>query len=138
MNRSAFGKVSPDGYRAVREVEQYLHGVLDPVLLELVKVRASLMNGCAFCLDMHIAKLNELNVPQRKINLIGVWHETDWFSAEEQAALALTEEVTDIVGGVTDVTWDQAVAVFGEKGTVDLVLAIGAINVWNRIQIATQ
>ncbi|MGB3414479.1 MAG: carboxymuconolactone decarboxylase family protein, partial [Microbacteriaceae bacterium] len=118
--------------------EAYLSAALDPVIHEIVKVRASLINGCAYCLDMHITKLVELDVPQRKINMIATWRETSFFSASERAALALTEEVTEIGGGVYDETWQDALDLFGEKGVSDLVLAITQINVWNRIQIATE
>ncbi|SES05779.1 alkylhydroperoxidase AhpD family core domain-containing protein [Propionibacterium cyclohexanicum] len=138
MSRLAINKQSPEGYKAVGAFEAYVQKNVDHVLLDLVKLRASQLNGCAFCVDMHSSDLQKNGVPVRKIFAVAAWKEAPFFSDKERAALALTEEVTLVSEqGVTDQTWDEASKYFSDKELSDLVLAIAAINVWNRIGVST-
>lgn len=137
MSRLAINKHAPDGYKAVAGLDQYLQQNLDHVLLDLVKLRASQLNGCAFCVDLHSTDLEKLGVPVRKIYAVCAWEETDFFTPAERAALALTEQVTLIASGVDEQTWQDAAALFSERELSDLILAIGLINLWNRIGVST-
>ena len=111
MPRLAINEHAPEGYRAVAKPDAYVQQNLDPVLLDLVKLRASQLNGCAFCIDMHAADLERQGVPTRKIHGVTAWAETSFFDARERAALALTEEITRLAGGVDGAVWAQAAAV---------------------------
>jgi AhpD family alkylhydroperoxidase len=131
--------VDPDAYKPVLGLEKYVHsGNLDERLLALVKIRASQINHCAWCLDMHLAEARKAGVEQRQLDLIAAWREAPaLFSAREQAALAFTEQVTLISqDGVSDDVWGELSAVFDEQETVVLLMAIAAINVWNRMNVA--
>lgn len=138
MTRLAINTHSPEGYRAVAALDTYLTRSLDPVLLDLVKLRASQLNGCAYCVDMHSIALEGHRVPSRKIHAVSTWRETSFFTPTERVALALTERITRITDGVEDGLWGEAVAIFTERELADLVLAIGTINLWNRIGVATR
>lgn len=137
MQRLAVNRHAPEGYQAVAALDGYVRRNLDHVLLDLVKLRASQLNGCAFCVDLHATDLEKAGVPTRKIFAVSVWRETSLFNETERAALALTEQITRIADGVDDPTWQAAAAVFTERQLADLVLAIGTINLWNRIGVST-
>lgn len=137
MTRLAINKHAPEGYKAIAQLDGYVRRNLDHELLDLVKLRASQINGCAFCIDLHATDLERQGVPTRKIYAVNAWKETNFFTATERAALALTDQITRITGGVDDDTWQVAAAVFPERELSDLVLAIGTINLWNRIGIST-
>lgn len=129
----------PDAYKAVVGVEMYVHSRdLDPTLLHLIKIRASQINRCAWCLDMHYAEATNDGMDARKLNLIPAWHEAPaYFDAKEQAVLALTEQVTLISEqGVTDDVWSKVTELFDDAEIVVLLTAIGAINMWNRFNVA--
>ena len=115
-------------------------GTLDERLLALVKIRASQINHCAWCLDMHVAEARKEGVEQRQIDLIAAWREAPMlFSEREQAALAFTEQVTLISqDGVSDAVWGGVTAAFGEQEVVYLLMAIAAINVWNRMNVTVR
>ena len=133
-------RVDPNAQQAVAAMERYVRGSgLDPRLYELVKIRASQLNGCAFCLDMHNRDARAAGEDQRRLDVLSAWREAPaLFTASEQAALALTEAVTRIGdAGVPDPVWDDVAAHFGEAGIVQLLMAIATINVWNRLAIAT-
>ena len=137
--RMSIRDVDPNAYKAVLGLERYVHsGNLDEGLLSLVKIRASQINHCAWCLDMHVAEARKEGVEQRQIDLIAAWREAPaLFSAREQAALAFTEQVTLISqDGVSDGVWDDVTSAFDEKEIVLLLMAIAAINVWNRMNVA--
>ncbi|MGN6868815.1 MAG: carboxymuconolactone decarboxylase family protein [Solirubrobacteraceae bacterium] len=137
--RMSIRDVDPNAYKAVLGLERYVHsGNLDEGLLSLVKIRASQINHCAWCLDMHVAEARKEGVEQRQIDLIAAWREAPaLFSAREQAALAFTEQVTLISqDGVSDDVWDDVTSAFDEKEIVLLLMAIAAINVWNRMNVA--
>lgn len=111
---------------------------VDPVLHELLKIRVSQINGCAFCLDMHAKDLLKLGDYQEHILLLSVWREAPVFTEKERAALALAEAVTKISeNGVPEAIYKQAREYFAEKEYMDLILAINTINCWNRIAIST-
>ncbi|HET6867558.1 MAG TPA: carboxymuconolactone decarboxylase family protein [Solirubrobacteraceae bacterium] len=137
--RMSIRDVDPNAYKAVLGLERYVHaGNLDEGLLALVKIRASQINHCAWCLDMHVAEARKEGVEQRQIDLIAAWREAPaLFSAREQAALAFTEQVTLISqDGVSDDVWDDVTSAFDEKEIVLLLMAIATINVWNRMNVA--
>lgn len=130
----------PKAYQPMFALEKYIHaGSLGEALLALVKLRASQINGCAFCLDMHGREARVAGVAQRQIDVLPGWHEApSLYSARERAAIALTEQVTLISqGGVSDAVWAQVGAEFSPQETVELLMAICAINTWNRIAITT-
>jgi AhpD family alkylhydroperoxidase len=101
-------------------------------LLELIKLRASQINGCAFCVQHHILESERLGISADKLNLVVVWREAPLFSARERAALAWTEALTLLPGGVSDEVYAEAAAEFSEKELLYLTSAIASINVWNR------
>lgn len=132
--------VDKNAYAPLLALEKYVHsGTLGEDLLALVKIRASQLNGCAFCLDMHAAEARKAGVDQRKLDVIAGWHEApQLYSDRERAALALTEEVTQIGRhGVSDPVWAGAREQFSEAESVTLLMAICAINTWNRLAVAT-
>lgn len=138
MTRLDIAHRAPEGYRATLQLDAYVRRQLDPELLDLVKLRASQLNGCAFCVDMHATDLEQLGVASRKIYAVSAWSEAGFFSGRERAALALTEQITHLSGGVDDPTWQAAAAEFSDRELSDLVLAIGTINLQNRIGVSTR
>ena len=132
--------VDPEAYKPMFAMEKYIHaGSLGEALLALVKIRASQINGCAWCLDMHNKEAREAKVPQRKLDVLAGWSEAPaLYTERERAAIALTEEVTMIsAAGVSDAVWDKATESFPDNEIVQLLMAIAAINVWNRLAIST-
>lgn len=128
-------ELAPEGLGAVMALENHVRGAIDHDLLELVKLRASVLNDCAYCVDMHGTDALAAGEEPRRVLAVAAWPESPFFTDEERAALALTDAVTRLDGGVDDTTWSGAVAAFGEAGTVELLLAIATINVWNRIAV---
>ncbi|MCA1453857.1 carboxymuconolactone decarboxylase family protein [Bradyrhizobium sp. BRP22] len=132
-----FQKLAPDVYDAVRALGQMAAKAgLDKQLLELVKLRASQINGCAFCVQFHILQAESLGIPADKLNLVVVWREAPQFSSRDRAALAWTEALTKPGDGVSDEVYDEARAEFSEQELSYLTSAIAAINVWNRYGVA--
>lgn len=129
----------PAGYRAMQALETAIaRSGLDPGLLELVRTRASQLNSCAFCLDMHAqAAVARGEDPLRLVQL-GAWRESAGYTATERTALALTEEVTRCADGVSTETLDAAREHFTPSELAQLVYAIAVINVWNRLAVADQ
>jgi len=132
-----FKALAPDAYDAVFA----LSGVaakagIDKQLLELIKLRASQINGCAFCVQYHILQGERLGISVDKLNLVVVWREAPLFSARERAALAWTEALTLLTAGVSDEVYAQASAEFSEQELAYLTSAIASINVWNRFGVA--
>jgi AhpD family alkylhydroperoxidase len=109
---------------------------IDKQLLELIKLRASQINGCAFCVQFHILQGERLGIAADKLNLVVVWREVALFSARERAALAWTEALTLLTEGVSDEVYAEACAAFSEQELAYLSSAIAAINVWNRLGVA--
>lgn len=140
QQRLSIQTVDPESYKPMFAMEKYIHtGSLGEALLALVKIRASQINGCAWCLDMHNKEAREAKVPQRKLDVLAGWSEASGlYTQRERAAIALTEEMTMIsAGGVSDAVWDKATESFPETEIVHLLMAIAAINVWNRLAIST-
>src|SRR4029078_6700092 len=132
-----FMALTPDAYAAVLALGQVAAKAgMDKQLLELVKLRASQMNGCAFCVEHHILLRQTLGVPADKLKLVVVWREAPQFTARERAALAWTEALTLLDGGVSNEVYAQASAEFSEKELAFLTSAIASINVWNRFGVA--
>jgi AhpD family alkylhydroperoxidase len=128
-----FRTLAPDAFETVLALGQLAAKAgIDKQLLELVKLRASQINGCAFCVQHHVLLGERLGVPADKLNLVVVWRETPLFSARERAALAWTEALTLLPGGVGDEVFAEASAEFSEKELMYLTSAIASINVWNR------
>ena len=131
-------KVAPDAYKAMLGLETYLHECgLEEMLLHLVRLRASQVNGCAFCLDMHWKDLRAMGESEQRLYSLDAWRECPYYTERERAALAWTEAVTLVtVGHVADSVYEEVRPHFTEKELADLTLAIGAINAWNRLGIA--
>ncbi len=131
-------KTAPDAYKAMYGLGKYLGTTqLTPTQTHLIEIRASQLNGCAFCLNMHTRAARQHGETEQRIYVLNAWRETTLFTAEEQALLALTEEVTLIQHGVSDATYQQAVAALGETLVAQAIIMIVTINAWNRIAIAT-
>src|SRR6202051_4954686 len=132
-----FMAMAPDAYEIVKALGQAAAKAgIDKQLLELIKLRASQINGCAFCVQFHILQSEGLGISVDKLNLVVVWRETPLFSSRERAALAWTEALTLLSGGVSDEVYAQAMAEFSEKELTYLTSAIASINVWNRFGVA--
>ena len=132
-----FQSLAPDAFSAVRALSAIaVKAGLDEQLIELIKIRASQINGCAFCLQYHILQSEALGMPEDKINLVAVWRETPQFSPRERAALAWTEALTVLPNGVSDELFALASAEFSEKELMYLTSAVAAINTWNRFGAA--
>ncbi len=112
---------------------------LDHALRLLIEIRASQINGCAFCIDMHWKDARAAGESEERLYMLSAWRESALYSERERAALGLTEAMTEIAGrGVPDHVWEQAAAAFGEEELGQVVYAITVINAWNRLQITTQ
>ena len=109
---------------------------LDRKLIELAKIRASQINGCAFCLKMHTADARRLGESEERIYLLDAWREAPCYTEIERAALAWTEAVTRLQGGVPDEVFEEARAQLGDEKLANLTAAVAVINAWNRISIA--
>ncbi len=128
-----FMTLAPEAYEAVQALGKVAAAAgIDKQLLELIKLRASQINGCAFCVQYHILQGESLGVPADKLNLVVVWREAPQFSTRERAALAWTEALTLLADGVSDEVYAQATAEFSEKELAYLTSAVASINVWNR------
>ena len=131
-------KVGPGGYKAMLGLEAYIGGCgLEQPLLELVKIRASQIIGCAFCLAMHVDEARKLGETDDRIHMLSVWREAPSYSTRQRAALAWAEAVTLVAAThVPDDVYEEARREFTEKELVDLTYAIMAINAWNRLAVA--
>jgi AhpD family alkylhydroperoxidase len=130
------GGMAP-AYRAMVAFDQAI--TLDPALRELVKLRASVLNGCAFCVDMHTTEAREAGEGDRRLAAVAAWRHAPFFTARERAALALTDAATRLGDeGVPDEIWDEARAHFSPDELGNLVWAIAAINSWNRLAVTLQ
>ena len=134
---SDFQALAPDAYESVLALGGLAAkaGIEKP-LLELIKLRASQINGCTFCVQHHILQAERLGVSVDKLNLVVVWREAPQFSPRERAALAWTEALTLLTGGVSDEVYDQARTEFSDKELTYLTSAVASINVWNRFGVA--
>ena len=132
-----FKKLAPEAFDLVMALGRAAAKAgLDKPLLELIKLRASQINGCAFCVQFHILQGESLGIPIDKLNLVVVWREAPLFSSRERAALAWTEALTLLTQGVSDEVYAQARTEFSEQELTYLTSAIASINVWNRFGVA--
>ena len=136
--RIDYAKAAPAASRAMYGLERYVHGCgLEASLLELVKMRTSQINGCAFCLDMHSKDARAAGETEQRLYLLNAWRETTFFTDRERAALAWTESLTLVSENhVPDGVYQEARQHFSEEELVNLSLAVVAINGWNRLAIA--
>ena len=136
--RLDYKRASPEAWKAMLNTENQVRSSgLEASLLELVKTRASQINGCAWCLDMHTKDARARGETEQRLYLLSAWRECTCYSERERAALAWTEAVTHIaVAGVPDALYEEVRRHFDEKAIVDLTLAIIAINGWNRMNVA--
>lgn len=139
QTRIRIDQVEPTGYKAILGLEKFIESTpLTRTHKDLIKIRASQVNGCAFCIDMHTRDARKAGETEQRIYALNAWRETTFFSEQERAILALTEEVTLISNHVSDETYKLAAAVLEETYLAQVILAIITINAWNRIGIATK
>jgi AhpD family alkylhydroperoxidase len=132
--------LSPGGYRAMLGLEHYLATCgLEKKLLDLIRLRVSQMNGCAYCLDMHWKDLRAIGEAEQRLYSLNAWRECPYYSERERAALIWAEAVTLVTNGhVEDAVYDEVRSQFTEKELADLTLAVATINSWNRLAIAAR
>jgi len=130
-------KASPKGYQALAALEHFVMSCgIERPLLELVKMRASQINGCAYCLDMHSKDARALGETEQRLYLLSVWRESPFYSERERAALEWTEAITLIAGiQIPDDLYERVAKQFNPEELANLTLAIGTINSWNRLSI---
>ncbi|MEO7044341.1 MAG: carboxymuconolactone decarboxylase family protein [Ferruginibacter sp.] len=137
--RFLMGKVQPDAYKALLELNKYVAKTgIDKLQREMIKIRASQINGCAYCVNSHTRDARKLGETEQRIYLMSVWRESpNVFNEEDQCLLAMTEEITLIhQHGLSDELYDKAIALFGEDKTAQIIMAIITINAWNRIGVS--
>lgn len=138
MNRLSMKAVQPAAYQAMGALEKYVNNSdINKLHRELIKIRASQLNGCAYCVDMHIRDARTLGLSEQKAYLISTWREAGAiFTEEEKLLFQLTEEITLIhQDGLSDTTYEKAILTFGEIKTVQILMTIITINAWNRIGV---
>jgi AhpD family alkylhydroperoxidase len=135
LTHQQFMELVPKAYSALRNLNAEVHALgLDPVLVELVKIRASQINGCAFCVQFHLNDARKIGAPAQKLDLLVTWQEADCYSARERAALAWTEALTGPPGpGATDAVYAVVAREFSSQEIAALTMAIGTIGAFNRI-----
>jgi len=138
--RINLNRVSPEVYEAMVTLNAAASKDLDPNLAELIKIRASQMNHCAFCLDMHSSGARKRGISERKLTLLPAWREAEGvYTEQEQAALALTEEMTDLTRQhVCDEVYARAAAAFSDRELGQVIAMALTINAWNRIGVTTR
>ncbi|RAG84099.1 carboxymuconolactone decarboxylase family protein [Streptacidiphilus pinicola] len=138
--RTVWTRVLPEAFQALLALEETGGGALDPTLRELIRMRASGLNGCAYCLDMHAHDAMANGESVQRLVTVSAWEEArHLFTEREQAALALTDAVTRLgEHGVPDAVWEEAATRFDEKELVQVLVSIVTINAWNRLGVATR
>ena len=139
-SRYDYTQAAPGAYKAMLGLEQYLHECgLEISLIHLIKLRASQLNGCAYCLDMHWKDLRAIGENEQRLYSLDAWRECPYYNDRERAALEWTEAVTLITNGhVPDAVYEKVRAFFNDKELSDLTLAVATINAWNRLAIAAR
>lgn len=138
MSRMNLAKVVPQVYEAFQQTERAIRkGPMEPRLRELVKIRTSQLNGCVFCLDMHIHEALTLGENADRIFQLPAWRESELFTGAERAALAYTEAATEAPDEVSDEIWDAVTAAFESEESAQLVAQVAMINLWNRVAAPT-
>ncbi len=136
--RLSMKKVYPEAYKVMAAFDELVgKASFEQWIAEMIRIRSSYINGCAYCVDSHTQDALTLGISPRKIALVPVWREAgEVFSEQEQVILSLTEEVTLIHNkGISDDVYDNCIRLFGEKQTAELIMAIISINAWNRIGV---
>lgn len=135
--RLSFFEAAPSSYKAVSALEIHVqHSGLEKRLIHLIKLRASIINGCAFCVDMHVKEARHDGLGEQWINMLSVWPESPVYDARERALLGWTDAVTNIAQtGIPDAAYEALLQHFSEEEMVKITVAIGAINVWNRLAV---
>jgi AhpD family alkylhydroperoxidase len=138
--RLNYAKVAPGVYDAMDALDQYLASCgLEESLLQLARLRASQINGCAYCIDMHWKDLRAIGETEQRLCSLDAWRECPYYTERERAALAWTEAVTRVTEGhVPEAVFDEARRHLSEKDLADLTLAVATINAWNRLSIAAR
>jgi AhpD family alkylhydroperoxidase len=138
-SRLDFAKSAPKAFRAVIGLDAAARAGLDPALVELIQIRSSLLNHCAYCLHMHTNDARKAGENEDRLHMVAVWREArHFFTPKEQAALALTEALTLVAdAGVPDPVYAEAAAHFGEAELAHVIALICTINTWNRVALAT-
>ncbi|MEV4454749.1 carboxymuconolactone decarboxylase family protein [Microbispora sp. NPDC049633] len=135
-------RLAPEAYRAMLGVERFLHEcAVPPATLELMKIRASQINGCAFCVDMHCRDAKKAGESDERLWSVAAWREAPYYTDAERAALALTEAATrlaDRPDPVPDEVWQEAAEHYSEEQLAALVVAIAQINAWNRLSVISR
>jgi len=139
-NRININELEPAAYQPMFGLESYLSEIdLDPKLKELIKIKASITNKCAFCVQMHTEQARKQGETEQRLFALSVWQESPLFTDTERAVLALTEEVTLVsTAGVSDDTYNNCLALLGEHTLAQCIMQIVTINMWNRIALATK
>ncbi len=138
--RININEIEPQAIKAMYALEGYLATTqLSNTHKELIKIRASQINGCAFCIDMHTKDALKYGETNQRIFLLNAWRETNLFTEEEKVILVITEEITLIHNrGLSDETYQKAEQFFSKNAIAQLIMAVVTINAWNRIAVSTQ
>lgn len=136
--RINLAEADPNAYKAMRALEEYMATCqLDIILKELIKIRVSQINGCAYCIEMHALKARENGETERRIYAISAWRESPLFTEEEKTVLQLAEEVTRMdEHGIKDITYEKALSILGKEKLVQTIMQTITINGWNRFAVA--
>lgn len=140
FHRVDYPRLVPEAFRGLYAASTALHGgALGKEFLELVFLRVSQINGCAFCMDMHSTALRRAGVEPRKLDTVAGWRDSRFFDAREGAALAWAEQLTTLPSGApADATYEALQAHFDEQGIAELTMAVATINAWNRLGVGLQ
>ncbi|MEU7646517.1 carboxymuconolactone decarboxylase family protein [Streptomyces huasconensis] len=136
--RMDFAAVAPKVFKAVLALDAAARQGLDPVLLELVQIRASQINRCAYCVDYHTGDARRGGESEGRVYQLDAWQESSLYTAKERAALALTEAVTRLPDGVPDAVYDEAARHFEEQELAQLIALVFTVNTWNRMNVTTR
>ncbi|GGQ35283.1 carboxymuconolactone decarboxylase family protein [Streptosporangium pseudovulgare] len=136
--RMNFPAVAPKVFKAVLALDAAAREGLDPTLLELVQIRASQINRCAYCIDYHTGDARRAGESEARVHQLSAWHESSLYTAEERAALALTEAMTLLPQGVSDTVYDEAARHFDDRELAQLIALIFTVNTWNRMNVTTR
>ncbi|UTA69361.1 carboxymuconolactone decarboxylase family protein [Emticicia sp. 21SJ11W-3] len=138
-NRINILQIEPTAYKAMMGLEAYLQSTqVSKSLKHLIKIKASIINGCAYCVNMHTREARKDGETEQRIYLLSAWRETTLYTEEERTALALTEEVTMIQNQASNETYLKAERLFGPTLLAQIIMVIVTINAWNRIAITTE
>jgi AhpD family alkylhydroperoxidase len=137
--RMSIKKEEPRIYKAMLEAENQLESFgFDPKISELIRIRASQLNGCGYCINMHTQDARKAGESEQRLYALAAWWETPFFTEEEQVILKFTEELTLLTrSGVSDELYNKAIALLGKQKVAQLIFAIITINAWNRIAVST-